>query len=108
LKLNNLPVVTVTSKNDGLDALKLTEEPFAGIIYTYGKVSFEEGDALKINFDYSVVDYADKVITDAKPFEKYIGDILVELIHRGIEKNNLTYTGGIDENRNKDSEQSDT
>ena len=108
MKLNNLPVVTVTSKNDGLDALKLTEEPFAGIIYTYGKVSFEEGDALKINFDYSVVDYADKVITDAKPFEKYIGDILVELIHRGIEKNNLTYTGGIDENRNKDSEQSDT
>ena len=77
MKLNNLPVVTVKSNNDGLEALKLTEEPYAGIIYTYGKVSFEEGDILKIKFDYSIVDYADKVLTDSKPFEKYIGDILL-------------------------------
>ena len=38
-----------------------------------------------------------------KPFETYIGDILQELIHEGIEKNSLTYTGGIDnENRTGD------
>ena len=58
MKLNNLPVVTVKSNSDGLEALKLTEEPFAGIIYTYGKVSFEEGDALKINFEYNSLNLA--------------------------------------------------
>ena len=40
-------------------------------------------------------------------FNPYIGKILEELIHQGIQENNLTYTGGIDENRTKDSEQSD-
>ena len=48
-------------------------------------------------------------MTDFKPFEAYIGDILQELLHQGVEENNLTYTGGteIDENRTKNSEQSD-
>lgn len=97
--------IVVENRQNGNDAIKLTENPFEGIIYTYGKVSFEEDElnsSLKINFEYDVLDYNDKVITDMKPFEKYIGDILTELIHEGIAKNNLTYTGGIDENRTGD------
>ena len=104
-----LPVKTVESKYNGVQALRLTEGPFEGIIYTYGKVSFDENatDKVALHFEYDIWDNAGKQFTDPAPFEKYIGDILVEMIHRGIEDNNLTYTGGVDENRTEDSDESD-
>ena len=85
-----------------MDAIKLLDEPFSGIIFTYGRVEFDEDGAnasLKIKFEYEILDKNSKDFTDPKPFEQYIGDLLQELIHKGIEENNLTYTGGIDENR---------
>ena len=106
----NKPYVVMENKHNDLQAIKLTEEPFSGIMYTYGKVSFEEDNHnATIKFDYEVLDYGDNQISDMAPFEEYIGDILTELIHQGIQDNNLTYTGGteIDANRTKDSEQSD-
>lgn len=105
MKNNLRNYVTVQNRSNGHDAIKLTDGAYEGIIYSYGKVGFEEdetNDALKISFEYEVLDYSDKVITDMKPFEKYIGDILQELIHEGIANNNLTYTGGVDENRTGD------
>lgn len=108
---SNLPIVVLQDKRNGQQAIKLTEEPFAGIIYCYGKVEFEvneENDSLSLKFDYEIIDYAEKGLSDKKPFEKYIGKILEELIHEGIQENNLTYTGGVDENRTEDSKQSDT
>ena len=104
------PYTVVQSKYTGLDAIKLTEQPFEGIIYSYGKVEFDEdelNDTIHLKFDYEVHDYNNKTLTDKKPFESYIGKILEELIHEGIEENNLTYTGGVDENRAKDSSESD-
>jgi len=104
------PYVVVESRIDGHDAIKLTEEPFSGIIYTYGKVEFDEDEAnstVHLKFEYEVLDYNHKQLTDKKPFEKYIGKILEDLIHEGIQENNLTYTGGVDENRNQDSSESD-
>jgi hypothetical protein len=111
LKLNDLPIVTVESLSSGLEALKLTSGPYEGIIYIYGKVDLdadEENDQVFVKFEYEILDYADKGISDPKVFEKYIGDILTELIHRGIAENDITYTGGVDENRNKDSSESDS
>jgi hypothetical protein len=107
---NNLPIVVLENKHNGMQAIKLTEEPFAGIMYTYGKVNLDEDEAtstVTIKFEYEVLDYADKQMTDMKPFEAYIGKILEELIHEGIRDNSITYTGGIDENRTKDSSESD-
>ena len=98
------------SKTDGLQAIQLTEGAFEGIIYTYGKVEFDEdeaNDTVSLKFEYEIHDYAGKGLTDKAPFEQYIGKILEELIHQGIANNDITYTGGIDENRTKDSEQSD-
>jgi len=97
--------VVVENRNTGFDAIKLLEEPFAGIIYSYGRVSFdvdEENDKLTINFDYEILDKASKDFGSMEPFEAYIGDVLQELIHQGIEENSLTYTGGVDENRTGD------
>ena len=108
---SNLPIIVTENKHNGLQAIKLTEGAFEGIIYTYGKVSIdtdEENDKIHLKFEYEILDNADKGMTDMKPFEAYIGKILEGLIHEGVEENNLTYTGGVDENRTEDSKQSDT
>ena len=107
---NNLPIQVLESRTDGLQAIKLLEEPYAGIIYTYGKVSLDEdkeNNGLKLHFEYEILDYNDKTLGKPEPFEQYIGKILEELIHQGVEENSLTYTGGIDENRTEDSNESD-
>ena len=95
----------VENKKNGIDAIKLLDEPFSGIIISYGKVEFEEDEAndkLHLKFEYHIHDKANKQFTDMKPFEKFLGDLLQQLIHEGIRDNSLTYTGGIDENRTGD------
>jgi uncharacterized protein YutD len=101
----------VENKHNGVDAIKLLDEPFSGIIISYGEVAFEEDDAndtLRLKFEYHIHDKANKQFTDMKPFEKYLGDLLQHLIHEGIRDNSLTYTGGIDENRTGDPFQPDS
>lgn len=105
------PHKVVEDRNSGLDAIKLTEYPYEGIIITYGQVNFEpdeQNDTLKIKFEYDILE--GNVPDWNKPkFEQYIGDLLQELIHQGIEENSLTYTGGIeDENRTGDIIESDS
>lgn len=105
-----LPIQVIEHKQNGYQAIKLLADPFNGMIYSYGKVSFdpdEENDKLNIHFEYEILEYNGRVLTDPKPFEQYIGDILQELIHLGIQENSLTYTGGVDENRTEDSNESD-
>lgn len=109
--MHNLPIVVMESKSTGMQAIKLTEGAFEGIIYTYGKVEFnedEENDKIHLSFEYEILDMNNKGLTDLKPFEIYIGKILEELIHIGIAENNISYTGGVDENRTEDPEQSDS
>lgn len=104
--------VVVQNRKDGMDAIKLLEDPFSGIIYSYGRVEFEEDEAndrLVLKYEYEIHDKNGKEFSDMKPFEKYIGDLLQELIHQGIAENSLTYTGGIDdENRTGDSIEPDS
>lgn len=103
--------VILERKHDGLQAIKLIADPFSGIIYTYGKIEFQEDvkrDCLRLKFQYDIIDYAGKVLHDMVEFESYIGDILQELIYIGVKDNSITYTGGIDENRAEDSNQSYT
>jgi hypothetical protein len=89
-----------TLERNGIIALELTENQYSGIIFSYGKVSFEESEAkdnLKVYFDYEIHEGADK-IEDKVAFEKELGDFILEMIVNGIEKNDLVYTGGTDEN----------
>ena len=91
--------VAVESKYTGIDAIKILEEPFSGIVFTFGKVSLnedEENDKLHINFEYEIQDMGNKEITDMSPFETYIGLILQELLIKGVQDNSLVYTGGSD------------
>lgn len=92
----------------GFFYVKLTDRPYEGIIYSYGKVELlEEGDSLRLKFDYEIID-DNSIDVDEQAFKQEIGDILVEMIEEGVAKNSLVYTGGVDENRTKDSGESDT
>jgi hypothetical protein len=93
------PHAIVENRNSGVDAIKLLEEPYSGIIFTYGKVSIEEDEenqTARIKFEYDVLDDANKSWAK-EPFEQYLGDFLQELLRDGLERNSLTYTGGVDE-----------
>ena len=73
--------------------IELTEGPYEGIIYKYGRVELiEEDDQLRIKFEYQLPD--GRTLDDE--FVQYIGPILTEMIEEGVIKNNITYTGGTD------------
>jgi hypothetical protein len=101
----------VESKSDkGLSAIKLTDPPYAGIVFSYGKVQFpedlEEDEDCRVSFDYNVYDDAG-VEYNVDEFEKYIGDFLIELIMYQLSKNDIVYTGGIDDDNTDYIEQLD-
>jgi hypothetical protein len=82
---------------NGFDVIELTLEPYCGIIYTYGGVRLvEDGDVLRVKFDYDVHHNPSNEDTNIQDFRNYIGDILVELLNGGLMQNNLTYTGGTE------------
>ena len=101
------PFVVLESASTGAYRLKLTEPPYAGIIFSYGKVSFDEsGDSCTMSFEYDV--HEDTGVTYIKEeLEKYLGDLLQLIILEQLQRNSVSYTGGVDENRTTDSEQTD-
>lgn len=84
---------------NGNKIIKLTTEPYSGIMYHYGRVKLiEEEDILRIQFEHDVVYNINDVDVDNNEFKNYIGDILVDLLEDGLLRNELVYTGGTDEN----------
>lgn len=82
--------------------LTFTENQFAGIVFRYTNVSFEEiveEDKLMINFEYDVLDVPESLHGYDKPtFEKILGEFVIQLLYYGLERDHL---GFIDnENRN--------
>ena len=93
---------------DGLYKILLTDGKYKGIIYTYGRVRLlEEDDVLRVQFEYNI---QENPVGDVNPteFRSHIGDILVDMLEENLLKNSLVYTGGVDENRTKDFNQSDS
>jgi hypothetical protein len=73
--------------------VELTDGPFRGLVYQYGRVNLlEEDDVLRIKFEYFMQDgHTDP---NTQEFRNYIGDILVELIDTGTMTNSIVFTGG--------------
>jgi hypothetical protein len=89
------PFVVVENRKTGVDAIKLTSGPYSGIIYTYGKVKFDEqGDTCKLSFEYDVLENEIEYVKEE--FEFYIGELLQFIIAEQLQKNNITYTGGTE------------
>ena len=96
------PFIVLENTKTGEERIKLTEGSYSGIIFSYGKVTFDEqGDTCKMHFEYDVHDDAG-VPYVKEELEQYLGDMLVEFITYGLIKNEITYTGGVDENRTGD------
>lgn len=73
------------NRTDGFDAIKLIDEPFSGIVYTYGNISVsEEADEITFSYEYEILDRAGKEFGSMEPFEQYIGDVLQDIIHQQI------------------------
>jgi len=89
---------------NGNQLIKLTCNPYSGIIYTYGRVRLvEEDELLRVQFEYDIQENPVGILERDK-FRDYIGDILVELLEENLLKNNVVYTGGTDENRTTNSD----
>ena len=90
-----------TLERNGVLALMLTEGEFSGIIFSYGRVSFEEdkqNDRLRVKFAYTIHEEEPENL-DHEAFKNELGDFLMELMMYGVINNDIVYTGGVDENR---------
>jgi hypothetical protein len=93
---------------NGNQLIKLTSSEYSGIIYTYGRVRLlEEEDLLRVQFEFDIHENPVGFV-DRDKFRNHIGDILIDLLEENLLKNNVVYTGGIDENRTTDTDESDS
>ena len=92
-------------EEDATYPIRLTEDKYSGTIVRYGKVHmkelYEDEDEATLKFDYEFLENPHKIIDHDPVFNNYLGDILVNIIIN-------TLNGKNDENRNDDSEQSDS
>lgn len=79
----------VENRHTGHDAIKLLDEPFSGIVYCYNQINISEDEnsaTAFINFEYEILDKSNKEFGSKEPFEQYIGQILQQILHETIEK----------------------
>lgn len=96
-------VVEMNFGEDKIFAIKFTEAPYAGLVFSYGKVEMAEDDVadeLQMKFDYTVHNEPKEPYVTAE-FEPYVGDFLVELISQMLEDKEIIYRGGTDPERPK-------
>ena len=85
--------VMVENKANGMETIKLLDEPFAGIVFSYGQINVdteEDDHKININFEYELLDKGSKDFGNIEPFEQYIGKLLEHIIHSGIEQESNT------------------
>lgn len=91
----------------GNQLIKLTSKKYSGIIYTYGQVRLiEEDDGLRVQFNYDI--HENPIGELDSDFKDHIGSILIDVLDEQLNKHQVVFTGGVDENRTTDSEQSDS
>ena len=73
--------------------LTFTENNFAGIVFRYNDVKFDEdknNDVLKVRFDYTVLDVPEALVDfDKAQFEKIVGEFGLQLLYYGLERDHL-------------------
>lgn len=97
----------VGETEDGQIKINFTDSEFSDIILSIGGIEFIEGDdEANMKFDYNI---HEGVVPEDRfeEFRALMGDFIIQAIEEGIKRNDLIYTGGTDENRNNNTEQSD-
>ena len=92
----------VKGKNTGESAIQIDEGKYTDVVFTYGKVGFNElENECRLYFDYLVLD-KEEIVEDHDDFKEVIGDILVDVLENHAEE----YEYG--DNRNDHTSQSDS
>lgn len=102
-------IEVLSESTSGIHHIRFTSGEFEGIVFTLGQVTFKEDDERDecvMSYDYDIISNPLETF-DEDDFKQYVGDLLIEMIQDQLEKNDLVYTGGVDENRTIDTEQSD-
>lgn len=101
------------TSDKGFAKIMFKAGPLENVKVSFGKVNFVPNDEGEITLSY---DYE----TDGKPprflskpeYERFLGDFLLTLIEDSLKNNDIVYQGGTDEglneNRNSNTEESDT
>lgn len=77
---------------DGDTFITITEGPFEGITYKYGRTWFPDEDEPVLSFEYDIIAASKKY--DKIEFEKEIGVILHELLRKAVADQSVVYSGG--------------
>lgn len=89
--MNANETINVKAPNDRI-VLTAAHEPWVGVQYTIGRVSFPDPDEPVISFEYDIIS---GVVEDKPAFERYIGDELVLAIAAGLKEQSLVFKGGV-------------
>jgi hypothetical protein len=75
---------------DGTAVIRLDEGEFEGVEYHYGKVMpIEEGEELRLTFEYEVLNtgkFTDEELKSNEKFEQTVGDLIVQLLEDKIKE----------------------
>lgn len=92
------PYKLLESASTGMEIIELTEAPYGGFRFSFGRVEFvpdEEEEYCTLKFDYDIID-DNGIDYDQSELETYIGKLLEGMIMEGLTHNNIVYTGGTD------------
>lgn len=81
--------------DDGFYKIKILSGEFSGCLFNFGRVEFPDENEPILSFDYNLLE---GVAADKEKFETTIGDILVQLLQKALDNQELIFKGGSDEN----------
>ena len=95
-------IVDRVSEKDEFCKIKLLEDPYAGVVYNYTTVSFDE-QLMKLKFNYDLwrtpEDFELEELTEEEQnaFEILLGDILLNLMEEALDADRTDNLGDTDE-----------
>lgn len=81
--------------------LEYDDEPFKGIQWTFGGMTFAEKEnedgSINMSFDYDIVSEHSLNEDEMNQFGRIAGDVILQILEEQIEKQEVIYKGGSDE-----------
>lgn len=83
--------------------IEVTDGEYQGIKFLLGKVELKENqeqDNCTLKYNYDIIENPVEFQTqeEVNAFERFVGDLLMQMLSDGVKQNDLVYTGGVDEN----------
>lgn len=108
--------IKINGKLEFIEAISINSGPYRDIIYRYGKCNFAEepnqDGMLNFSFQYDILFNPKKLDTSEKKFINTIGDILLDLVAKQLQQQELIRStkepnGNNDDSRENNTEESD-